>query len=333
MQILKVLLVVLVAVNLTTGFFFPKKKKIYIHHPAPAPVYPQYTYSYYYQPIPYYYYEPVYVATHHPTPAPVHPKEDKPEVEIVPSVGFQMGTKTDVIEVLKSPGVEVQPVQPVQTDAGSTTVIIDEIKPDANDVKLSSGGVVPIVNSEASAQSSFSSTDLLINSVPSVSDIDVRGSFNGNSDNTKRGASTVEVYKSPGEYIEFPPVAIQNDDETLSALLTDQAFPPNSDLSSSLSSFSASQSFAQSQALTSTLADSEQDSVFAASSDSVSHVKPPSEDALAFPEVQQVLRELLNTKNFDEKRFKKDTTTSGGVPQRQSVQIDPEISYSKVVRQ
>uniref|UniRef100_A0A182SME7 DUF4794 domain-containing protein n=1 Tax=Anopheles maculatus TaxID=74869 RepID=A0A182SME7_9DIPT len=111
MQMLKVLLVVLVVVNLTTGFFFKKKKTIYVHHPAPAPVYPQYTYSYYYQPIPYYYYEPVYVAPHHPAPQHKQELPDKPDVEIVPSVGIQMGTKTDVIEVLKSPGVEVQPVQ------------------------------------------------------------------------------------------------------------------------------------------------------------------------------------------------------------------------------
>ncbi|XP_035893379.1 uncharacterized protein LOC118503791 isoform X2 [Anopheles stephensi] len=221
MQILKVLLVVLVAVNLSNGLFFKKKKKVYVHHPPPPPpVYapvPQYTYSYYYQPVPYYYYEPVYVTPQqHPTPAPysanTHPVQSsgrqalpafdaanfngKPEVEIVPSVGFQMGTKTDVIEVLKSPGVEV-PVQPVQTDAGSTTVLIDELNPD-NDVKLSSGGVIPIANAQASSASSFSSTDLLLNSVPTVIDVGSRGSFDGR--NGKRGAGTVEVFKSPANY-------------------------------------------------------------------------------------------------------------------------------------
>uniref|UniRef100_A0A182ILM1 Uncharacterized protein n=1 Tax=Anopheles atroparvus TaxID=41427 RepID=A0A182ILM1_ANOAO len=61
MQLLKVLLVVLLAVNLSSGFFF-KKKKVYVHQPAPAPVY---RYAYYPPPpAPVYQYQ-----SHHQPPA------------------------------------------------------------------------------------------------------------------------------------------------------------------------------------------------------------------------------------------------------------------------
>uniref|UniRef100_A0A182LXU0 Uncharacterized protein n=1 Tax=Anopheles culicifacies TaxID=139723 RepID=A0A182LXU0_9DIPT len=61
---------------------------------------------------------------------------------------------------------------------------------------------------------------------------------------------------------------------------------------------------------------------------------PSSADVLSFPEVQQLLNELIKNEEFDAKRLtKKDTVSSGGAQSTKSVEIDPQVSYSRVVRQ
>uniref|UniRef100_A0A182UH75 Uncharacterized protein n=1 Tax=Anopheles melas TaxID=34690 RepID=A0A182UH75_9DIPT len=62
-------------------------------------------------------------------------------------------------------------------------------------------------------------------------------------------------------------------------------------------------------------------------------LQSPDVEPLSFPEVQQVLQKLLQRDNFDEKRLKKDVTSSGGYKTSKGVQIDPQVSYSRVARQ
>ncbi|XP_041775112.1 uncharacterized protein LOC121595293 [Anopheles merus] len=62
-------------------------------------------------------------------------------------------------------------------------------------------------------------------------------------------------------------------------------------------------------------------------------LQSPDVEPLSFPEVQQVLQKLLQRDNFEEKRLKKDVTSSGGYKTSKGVQIDPQVSYSRVARQ
>ncbi|XP_052899974.1 calphotin-like [Anopheles moucheti] len=369
MQILKVLLVVLLVVNLTTGFFFKKKKKVYVHHPAPA--HPQYTapypytYSHYYQPAPYYHYAPVHAAPAAPSvpaapvapappaapavvpipaapPAPVPSTDSSPvthlsskqalpvfepasfntgaskNVEIVPSLGFQMGTKTDFIEIYKSEGKYIE--------LPSETVPIDDVDSIAPIVPSAipnvAGGVTTLIHLNSAVPEKSDPLPILVpNAETTVID------STGNAPAIRIDAEDAEPI-TIDEKVEVPPQSVEITEAISSAPLIETV------VEDEISTTEAAIAAVSNDAPPSNV-------VLLNTGDSV-QVSPSAEtgelgstplDVLQFPEVQQLLNELIKNEEFDGKRFNVGTITDGDLQSSKTVEIDPQVSYSRVVRQ
>uniref|UniRef100_A0A182VSN1 Uncharacterized protein n=1 Tax=Anopheles minimus TaxID=112268 RepID=A0A182VSN1_9DIPT len=385
MQILKVLLVVVLWVNLTTGLFFTKKK-VHVHHPPP--VYPQYaaphqnTYGYNYQPIPYYNYEPVNAApappvplTHsapptystpseHPAPpaplaAPVPPaipaihavpaapcndpshvthlsnKQALPvfepasftssskNIEVIPAVGFMMGSTTDVIEVHKSEGKYIElPVETVQTVANiptSNKKVKNKEKPPAKTTLIK-------LNSDEFAQSN--STAVL---VPKTSVVNDAPKEIIKPKAVDEGVLAIDV-RTADENIELLSKTMENNQNNSSAQQIGKVILPVDDMFSGKENTPELKDAPIANVLLN-MRVLKQASASAGTSVLVDELDSSSLEALTFPEVQQLLNELIRHEEFDEKRLEKDTVSSDGASTTKLVEIDPQVSYSRVVRQ
>ncbi|XP_053661535.1 uncharacterized protein LOC128710501 [Anopheles marshallii] len=354
MKILKVLLVVLLVVNLTTGFFFKKKKKVYVHHPPAAPAHPQYTapypythsHSHYYQPVPYYYYAPVHAVPAAP-PVPV-PSTDSSQVthssskqalpvfepasfnagasknvEIVPSLGFQMGTKTDVIEIYKSEGRYIElPSETVPIDdTDSIAPIIPSVIPNVDSgVQLPTQTTLIELNSAVPVESD-SLPILLPNVETAVLD------SNDNSPAVRVGVEAIEP-RTMDEKVEEPPQSVQitqsDSSEQLITTVIEDTNPTTE---------AATAGVSNDEPLSDVVLLNSGGSVQVSPSTETGELGSTPLDVLQFPEVQQLLNELIKNEQFDEKRFNIGTISNGDLESTKPVEIDPQVSYSRVVRQ
>uniref|UniRef100_A0A8W7P9P4 Uncharacterized protein n=1 Tax=Anopheles coluzzii TaxID=1518534 RepID=A0A8W7P9P4_ANOCL len=258
-------------------------------------------------------------------------------VEVIPSVGFRMGTVTNVIEVLKSEGRHIElpaEIVPINDTAPLPVFTAQSQGRTANTETLSSriqesepllGTVVEEVQQPITVSEDIQddTAEVIQELPPSVSG----------------GANLIVLPDSAGENIELP-VRIEetaglpadnaglrigdNTDLSIAGGDTKPATANTRDGSSDESGKANAQPVLSSVAIVPNRL----------SSNVVTYqLQSPDVEPLSFPEVQQVLQKLLQRDNFDEKRLKKDVTSSGGYKTSKGVQIDPQVSYSRVARQ
>ncbi|XP_049300256.1 uncharacterized protein LOC125773101 [Anopheles funestus] len=264
-------------------------------------------------------------------------------VEIVPSMGFHMGTKTDVIEVYKSPGkyIQLPPETVTNTDTKrvpnrrtktSKPSARPSAKPSARPgarltgrpTKLTAkvGGkkkspvkTTTIQLSGDSANSNAAAT-VVPRAAPSLVDTASTGFIDQNSQAIESAPLAIDV-RTVGDDFKLEGVTLPVNGEFSAAENAFTTVPFDAPLPDGLLNAKVLEQGSASIA-TSGLADE-------------SNSAPV--DALTFPEVQQLLNELLKHEEFDEKRLERAGRSTDDAESTKTVEIDPQVSYSRVVRQ
>uniref|UniRef100_A0A182RM15 Uncharacterized protein n=1 Tax=Anopheles funestus TaxID=62324 RepID=A0A182RM15_ANOFN len=268
-------------------------------------------------------------------------------VEIVPSMGFHMGTKTDVIEVYKSQGkyIQLPPETVTNTDTKRVPnrrtktskpppklIAKPSAKPSARPgarltgrpTKLTAkvGGKkkspVKTTTIQLSGDSATSNAVAAVEprAAPSLVDTASTGFIDQNSQAIESGAIPIDV-RTVGDDFKLEGVTLPVNGEFSAAENAFTTVPFDAPLPDGLLNAKVLEQGSASIA-TSGLADE-------------SNSAPV--DALTFPEVQQLLNELLKHEEFDEKRLERASRSSDDAEATKTVEIDPQVSYSRVVRQ